>query len=266
MCNICGTEFVVIITSKQKFCSIQCSRIAHSLLMKTNNPSSRPEVAAKISKANSGEGNPMFGTKNTPEMKKKNSDYQKKRWSDPIFRQQMIDCHSGSNSATWKGGPIQLICEYCGITMIKSHNDGNQKKRHFCSMDCMHKGITVNGEKNPNWRGGITFEPYCPKWTPELRERIRAFFDYECLLCGKPQEDNKTKTGKIFQLHCHHVFYNKQACCDRQEVHFAALCMNCHAKTGHNRERWQEIIHRIIDEIYDGRSYYTKEEWRTLTC
>jgi hypothetical protein len=24
--------------------------------------------------------------------------------------------------------------------------------------------------------------------------------------------------------------------------------------------RWEAMLHRIIDEIYDGRSYYTKEE------
>lgn len=114
------------------------------------------------------------------------------------------------------------------------------------------------GENSCHWRGGISCEPYCPKWTPEFRNRIRAFFNYECVICGKSTEENNR------ELCCHHVEYNKQACCDGKPVHFAALCRSCHGKTNHNKEQWQEIIHRIIDEIYDGRSYYTKEEYINL--
>jgi hypothetical protein len=125
-------------------------------------------------------------------------------------------------------------------------------------------GIHRFGPDSPSWRGGISFEPYCPKWTPELRERIRLFFNYECVLCGKSQNENITKSGKIYKLHCHHVEYNKQACCDGKLVHFVSLCMKCHAKTSRDRDYWQEIIHRIIDEIYDGRSYYTKEEYKEI--
>jgi hypothetical protein len=35
-------------------------------------------------------------------------------------------------------------------------------------------------------------------------------------------------------------------------------------KTNHNREYWEAIFHIIIDEIYDGRSYYTKEEYNLI--
>lgn len=112
------------------------------------------------------------------------------------------------------------------------------------------------GSNNPNWRGGgIDKKLYCEKWTPEFRNRIRAFFDYECILCGKSQEDNNEA------LSCHHVYYNKSACCDGTPVCFAALCKSCHGKTGCDKDRWQKMIHRIIDEIYDGKSYYTKEEY-----
>jgi hypothetical protein len=112
------------------------------------------------------------------------------------------------------------------------------------------------GKLNPNWHGGISFEPYCPKWNYNLRERIRAFFGYKCIVCGKSTKENKQ------ELSCHHVEYNKQACCDGKLVHFAALCASCHGKTGgHDRNRWQYILHYIIDEIYYGRSYYTKDEY-----
>jgi hypothetical protein len=30
------------------------------------------------------------------------------------------------------------------------------------------------------------------------------------------------------------------------------------------RERWEAMLHKIIDEVYHGRSYYTKDEWAAL--
>ena len=54
------------------------------------------------------------------------------------------------------------------------------------------------------------------------------------------------------------------ACCHGKPIHFAALCHKCHSKTNYNREYWECILHRIIDEIYNGRSYYTKEEYENI--
>lgn len=114
------------------------------------------------------------------------------------------------------------------------------------------------GNKNPNWRGGMSFEPYCPKFNTDLKQRVKRFFEERCVLCGNTRE-----TGKR-DLHVHHVEYNKAACCDGKPVHFAALCHRCHSKTNNERARWEAMLHQIIDEIYGGRSYYTKDEWAAL--
>ena len=113
---------------------------------------------------------------------------------------------------------------------------------------------THSGEKCSLWKGGISFEPYCPKFNQDLRRRIRAFFEYQCVACGKDQSEETR------QLSCHHVEYNKLACCDGQPVTFAALCQKHHCQTNGDRDRWEAMLHRVIDEIWDGRSYYTKEE------
>lgn len=128
------------------------------------------------------------------------------------------------------------------------------------SCGCLKKEIMQErcGSNNPNWLGGISFEPYCPLWTKELRERIRSFFDNECVICGKAQEENSR------QLSCHHITYDKNACCDGKPVQFSALCGSCHMKTNFDRERWESMLHRIIGEVYEGRSYFTKEEYRNL--
>lgn len=127
----------------------------------------------------------------------------------------------------------------------------------LAKMSASLKGVNRDkvGPLHSNWKGGISRGKYCPKFNNDLKIRIRAFFKHECILCGK------TTNGSVRQLCCHHVEYNKNACCDGKSFNFAALCEKCHAKTNRERARWEYMLHRIIDEIYGGRSYYTKEEY-----
>lgn len=153
-----------------------------------------------------------------------------------------------SDKAAYEARKREGICLNCGKI--------SKLREKFCSHKCYREWVP--GEHSGTWRGGLSFEPYCPKFSRSLKRRIRSFFDNQCLLCGKTTEEN----GK--QLACHHVEYNKQACCDGKPVQFAALCLSCHGKTNHETARWESMIHRIIDEIYNGRSYYTKEEYESI--
>ena len=62
------------------------------------------------------------------------------------------------------------------------------------------------GEKSARWKGGISFEPYCVKFNNEFKERVRAFFGYQCVECSNLQ-------GRI-RLSIHHVNFDKMSCCD----------------------------------------------------
>ena len=135
------------------------------------------------------------------------------------------------------------------------------------------------GENNPSWTGGP--KEYCEKWCPEFRRRIRAFFDHKCVECGTLQNEKL--------LHCHHVYYDKKACCSVNEDgkyfsnlgikgqpftfeivgdpnKFILLCHNCHAKTSLKRNRpfWARHFEEIINNYYLGRSYFTKEEYKKI--
>jgi hypothetical protein len=147
---------------------------------------------------------------------------------------------------------IKILCKQCGKE-FEATKWQIEKNRKFCSVKC--KGMATSGKNSATWKGGISFEPYCPKFNNKLKERIRAFFEYRCIACGKHENELKRK------LYCHHVEYNKQACCDGKPIHFAAMCSKHHAMTNHYREQWETMIHRIIDEIYNGKSYYTEEEY-----
>jgi len=61
----------------------------------------------------------------------------------------------------------------------------------------------IKGEKHYNWKGGISFEPYCVKFDEPFRERCRNFFARMCVECGKTEEENKAKLG------VHHVNFDK---------------------------------------------------------
>jgi len=140
--------------------------------------------------------------------------------------------------------------------------------KNFCRRKCAgvwHSQVHV-GENSPTWKGGISFEPYCPKFTNKYKERVRAWYNYQCSNCEQPQNDKK--------LCVHTVYYNKQACCEQNENgeyiyyidgeqvkvignpnKFVALCRSCHTKTNHNRFYWVRYFEDIINSWYGGRSW-----------
>ena len=110
----------------------------------------------------------------------------------------------------------------------------------------------LKGEKSPNWKGGISFAPYCPKFNNEFKERVRSFFGRRCVECGT-QENGKA-------LHVHHVNFNKMSCCDDTPPLFVPLCPSCHARTQKDREYWEEHFTSMINEYYGGLCYLLKED------
>lgn len=163
---------------------------------------------------------------------------------------------SGESSSHWKGKIIR-ICSECGKKFEIFPSAVAYGSGVYCSNKC--KGLAQKrillGEKNPHWLGGKSFEPYCPKFSLEFRERVRAWFDYMCVECGTPQLSLNTK------LHVHHVNFNKNTCCDGAIPLFVPLCTSCHSKTGKNRDYWNTHFTEIINSFYGGKCYYSKDEF-----
>jgi hypothetical protein len=102
---------------------------------------------------------------------------QKKLWESPEYRKK--------------------VTEAC-----KKQFDGPEKRAN-------HSKLMVKCFEDRQWMGSVKYydgPQYCEKYTPELRERVRAWFGYMCIECGTPQN------GK--RLSVHHVWYNKKLCCD----------------------------------------------------
>ncbi|MDP3014133.1 MAG: NUMOD3 domain-containing DNA-binding protein [Candidatus Subteraquimicrobiales bacterium] len=93
-----------------------------------------------------------------------------------------------------------------------------------------HMSSVHSGEKSHNWKGGISFLPYCPKFNTQLKERIRDRDNRTCQLCGTQENDKK--------LDVHHIHYDKQNC----NPDLIALCHDCNAKSNGNREYYERFF------------------------
>jgi hypothetical protein len=117
------------------------------------------------------------------------------------------------------------------------------------------KGKRV-GEERHNWKGGASYEPYCPKFNKEFKERVREFFGRVCVECGTPERGKK--------LSVHHVNFNKMSCCDGTRPLFVPLCPSCHSKTNYNRDYWEEHFTEMLTNYFGGKCYLTTEERDSL--
>lgn len=98
------------------------------------------------------------------------------------------------------------------------------------------QSLAVRRENNPNWKGGISFEPYPEEWVDDLRDSIRKRDSYVCQVCGIFQDE---LIGFQKKLHVHHIDYNKK---NLDPNNLISLCNSCHMKTGFNREYWMEYF------------------------
>jgi hypothetical protein len=135
--------------------------------------------------------------------------------------------------------------------------------------------------RNDIWYGGVKYPEdkrkiYCEKWTPELRERIRAYWGYKSPLSEKTADDNMGRA-----LDCHHVYFQKKACCqwdedtqgyyawvDRKKYYirgdpnkFVPLTCEEHSMMKFNKLYWIKYFEDLI-ESQGGKSYFTNEEMR----
>lgn len=83
----------------------------------------------------------------------------------------------------------------------------------------------LQGENNPMWRGGVSFEPYSPEFNERLKRKIRKRDGYICQRCGKTQEQELEELNK--KLAVHHVDFDKENC---DPSNLITLCASCNSK------------------------------------
>jgi len=97
----------------------------------------------------------------------------------------------------------------------------------FCSKTCSDRYMVA--ARNPNWKGGKSFEPYPESFNFQLKEAIREGCGRRCVVCGI------SEGSLAYRLSVHHVDYDKSNCSPENLV---ALCKVCHGRTDRRRAEW----------------------------
>jgi hypothetical protein len=186
-----------------------------------------------------GDKNPNYGNRWSDEKKKKFSDSRLGE-NNPFFGGSVSDEHRQYLKSIRINKPLSQKTK----ELLKLHHIGLKASEYTK----YKMSVSKQGDKCNLWKGGVSFEPYCPKFTEEFKNRVRFFWDYKCgnPECGKTQEENKEK------LSVHHVHFDKQVCCNDKPAMFIPLCRSCHAITNHNPEKYIKIYEDLIMNKFGG--------------
>jgi len=97
-------------------------------------------------------------------------------------------------------------------------------------------------EKNYNWRGGKSFEPYGLDFNIKLKKSIRKRDNQVCMNCGIHREKLNSA------LSVHHINYDKSCNIPQNLI---SLCKKCHTTTNNNREQWTQFLQLILSSRYN---------------
>lgn len=221
----------------------------------------------KLDGSRVGANNPNYGKEASEETRRKMSvsrkgqkrtNVQKKHISESLTGRKLTDAHKLAMSIAHTGKKLtdehkkNIGLSKVGIPFSDEHKQkigDTQRGVKRVPLTKEHREKLSNllsGENNPNWKGGISFEPYCKKFNYAFKESIREKFGRTCFLCPTTEEENGRK------LSVHHVEYNKNCLCDDSVCEFVPLCDSCHGKTNHNHEYWERLI---IDKLRSSSAF-----------
>lgn len=151
----------------------------------------------------------------------------------------------------YKTNHVFKTCIGCGKEFTISNHRVIIGRGKYCNLKCKHKHM--NKEKHPAWKGGLSYEPYCPKFDEKFKEKCREFWKRKCGICGI--DETKTIEKWNEKLAVHHVNYNKKALCKPVSNLFIPLCKKYHAKTNFKRKWWKNYLTDYLMIWYNGRSF-----------
>jgi hypothetical protein len=123
----------------------------------------------------------------------------------------------------------------------KGHIPWNKNKKGLIPWNKGKKFMAL--DKNPNWKGGKSFEPYGLKFNKKLKNKIRERDKYRCQECFRHQGELYDKVGRKYKLIVHHIDYDKN---NNEEENLISLCRNCHLQTNFGREDWTKYYKEVL--------------------
>jgi len=115
------------------------------------------------------------------------------------------------------------------------HSLETKKRMSEAARGRRHPSYSRQGDKHPNWRGGISFEPYAAEFNTRNKRWIRERDGLRCQLCGGLQN------GRNHAVH--HIDYNKK---NNEAGNLITLCNSCNGKVNFNRGYWMGLFEGMI--------------------
>jgi len=139
-------------------------------------------------------------------------------------------------------GKLRYKCNRAHVGFMTWHSWKNSGSR--CSK-CKHENMLADG--NPNWKGGISCEPYCQDWTKEYKEYIKERDGYKCL--------NPDCVCNFKRLSIHHIDYVKKNC---DSSNLITLCTPCNSRANKDREWHKGWYQAILSNRYGYKYEFSK--------
>lgn len=200
-CKYCGQPFLAdwYGSAEAQFCDNSC---ANSGQFSSSYGGLSEEHKKNISIANSGKNHWLYG----------------KKWSEEVKEKMRL---AKKNKMVGKNNPFYG----------RAHTEETKKK-----ISDKNKGKNYGqcGPAHSQWKGGVSYEPYCVIWTDkEYKDSIKIRDDYKCQnpFCEKGRP-----------LRVHHINYIKKDC---RPNNLITLCASCNTKANKDRE-WHTSFYREI--------------------
>jgi predicted nucleic acid-binding Zn-ribbon protein len=161
------------------------------------------------------------GHRHTEESKRKIREGVKKRFRDDPTIVEKLSCKMTGENNPFYG---------------KKHTEETRQK---ISANC--QGISYD-----EWESYVRNSPYCPKFDNACRESNREKYGRRCFICGLPESDNITSTGKHHKLSVHHVDMDKNQGCDGVRWKLVPVCMEHH----HHNDLWAARFIYLLDNVW----------------
>jgi len=98
-----------------------------------------------------------------------------------------------------------------------------------------------SGENNPNWNGGVSFEPYGLEFNKELKEKIRTRDNHTCQLCKVIKNIINKREVKMV---VHHIDYDKR---NNNPNNLITLCTFCNSSVNKSRNEWTNFFNMHLN-------------------
>ena len=197
----------------------------------------------------------IYGINKAKEIKNKQRIARSKQIITPEQRNKIIVSNTGKKRSLesrqkmrdaqiklYKAGKViwckGLTKETNEILAIRGKKSGESRRGKLLSDETKRKISEANkGDKNYNWKGGSSFEPYGIEFNNKLKEQIRKRDQYRCQECFRHQNELKKK------LAVHHIDFNKK---NNVPNNLISLCNGCHSQTQYKREDWIDYFQNAL--------------------